>query len=163
MPLDADGVGHVSVPLSDALSRFRLVAVATSGAQLFGTGETTIRTAQDLSIYAGLPELVRSGDHYDAVFTLKNGTDQPMKVTAQASLEPRAARLPSMKLTLAAGAAGTVRWSLDAPPQQGMLKWVVQARADSGAQDRVEVSQMVAPAVPTEVWAATLMLSLIHI
>ena len=48
--LDANGEAHVAVPLSDALSSFKLVAVATDGAQLFGTGETGIRTAQDLSL-----------------------------------------------------------------------------------------------------------------
>ncbi|MCP6391042.1 hypothetical protein NL487_29380, partial [Klebsiella pneumoniae] len=36
--LDAQGKAQVAVPLSDALSSFRLVAVATQGAQLFGTG-----------------------------------------------------------------------------------------------------------------------------
>jgi hypothetical protein len=41
---------------------FKLVAIATDGAQLFGTGSTSVRTAQDLSIYAGLPPLVRTGD-----------------------------------------------------------------------------------------------------
>jgi uncharacterized protein YfaS (alpha-2-macroglobulin family) len=63
------------------LTRFRLVAVATSGAQHFGTAKP--RSAlQDLSLYSGPPELVRTGDHYDAVFTVKNGTDRPMKVSA---------------------------------------------------------------------------------
>ena len=37
------------VPLNDALSSFKLVAIATDGAQLFGTGSADIRTAQDLS------------------------------------------------------------------------------------------------------------------
>ena len=33
---------------------------------LFGTGEADIRTAQDLSLFAGLPPLVRAGDWYRA-------------------------------------------------------------------------------------------------
>src|SRR3546814_3776727 len=47
VPLDAKGRATVDVPLSDNLSGFRLVAIATDGSQYFGTGETTVRTVQD--------------------------------------------------------------------------------------------------------------------
>ena len=40
--LDAEGKADVTVPLADSLSAYRLVAVATSGEQLFGTGSATI-------------------------------------------------------------------------------------------------------------------------
>src|SRR3546814_15880969 len=53
-----------------------LVAIATDGAELFGTGSTSVRTAQDLSIYSGIPPLVRSGDWFAASFTLRNGSDR---------------------------------------------------------------------------------------
>src|SRR3546814_18240283 len=72
--LDARGRATVDVPLSDNLSAFRLVAIATDGSQYFGAGETSVRTVQDLAVFAGLPELVRTGDSYDARFTLRNGT-----------------------------------------------------------------------------------------
>ncbi|RVU05944.1 alpha-2-macroglobulin [Novosphingobium umbonatum] len=156
VPLDAQGMGHVSVPLSDSLSRFRLVAVASDGAQWFGTGEATVRTAQDLSIYSGLPEMVRTGDHYDAVFTVKNGTDHPMKVTATASLDQRGSRLAPITVQLAAGAAQSLRWPVDVPAQAGAVVWKVQAQSDSGASDRLEIRQTITPAVPVEVWAASL-------
>src|SRR3546814_10052145 len=44
--LDANGRARVQVPLSDSLSSFKLVAIATDGAELFGTGSTSVRTAQ---------------------------------------------------------------------------------------------------------------------
>src|SRR3546814_2922379 len=50
--LDAKGRATVDVPLSDNLSAFRLVAIATDGSQYFGTGETSVRTVQDLAIFA---------------------------------------------------------------------------------------------------------------
>ena len=43
VPLDADGTATVEVPLNDSLTAFRIVAVATGGEALFGTGATTIR------------------------------------------------------------------------------------------------------------------------
>ena len=156
--LDANGEAKVAVPLSDALSSFKLVAVATDGAQLFGTGETSIRTAQDLSLYSGLPSIVRTGDHYDAVFTLRNSSDHAMKITAEPLIEPAVARVSPLTVTLPAGGAGQVRWGLDAPPGAGVLKWTVKARsADGKASDTLTATQEVIPAIPVEVWAATLL------
>src|SRR3546814_938690 len=80
--LDANGRARVQVPLSDSLSSFKLVAIATDGAELFGTGSTSVRTAHDVSNYSGIPPLVRSGDWFAASFTLGNGSDKPLKVTA---------------------------------------------------------------------------------
>ena len=156
--LDGNGVGRVEVPLSDALSRFRLVAVATDGAQMFGTGETSVRTAQDLSAYPGLPALIRTGDHFEAVYTLRNGSDKPMTVTAQPTVEGAALRFPPLTLTIPAGAAGRVRWGVDAPLTPGALKWTLAVRSSDGkAKDSVVATQEVTPAVPVEVWAASLL------
>jgi uncharacterized protein YfaS (alpha-2-macroglobulin family) len=156
--LDAQGRGKVEVPLSDALSEFRLVAIATDGAQLFGTGEATIRTAQDLSIFPGLPTLVRTGDRYDAVFTLRNGSEREMKVTASAAVEPAILSMPPLTVTIPAGGARRVRWMVDSPKTTGPLKWNVSARAADGkARDSVIAMQEITPAVPVEVWAASLL------
>ncbi len=156
--LDGNGQGHVEVPLSDALSRFRMVAVATNGAQMFGTGEASVRTAQDLSTYPGLPALVRTGDHFDAVFTLRNGADRPMTVTAQPVVEGLSVKFPPLTLTLPAGAAGRVRWGVDAPASPSTLKWTLNVKSSDGkAKDSVVAMQEVTPAVPTEVWAASLL------
>ena len=46
--VDADGLAEVEVPLNDLLTSIRIVAVATSGTSLFGTGHVTVRTSQDL-------------------------------------------------------------------------------------------------------------------
>jgi uncharacterized protein YfaS (alpha-2-macroglobulin family) len=50
------------VPLNDALTTFKIVAVADMGLGLFGTGQASIRATQDLQIISGLPPLVRGGD-----------------------------------------------------------------------------------------------------
>ncbi len=155
--LDARGQARVAVPLSDALSSFKLVAIATDGAQLFGTGSADIRTAQDLSIYAGLPPLVRTGDLYAAAFTLRNGSAKPMTVTANVDVFPRVAQGKPLTVTIPAGGAAPVAWNLTAPDGVASLRWQVRARTSDGrATDRVTVTQDVVPAVPVEIWAATL-------
>src|SRR5690606_26687685 len=57
--LDANGEAQVRFRLNDALSRFRLVAIADHGAGNFGVSETSIVTRQDLQLVSGLPPVVR--------------------------------------------------------------------------------------------------------
>ncbi|MEO8723746.1 MAG: alpha-2-macroglobulin family protein, partial [Sphingobium sp.] len=155
--LDARGHAHIAVPLSDALSSFRFVAIATSGAHLFGTGEARVRTAQDLTIYSGVPPLVRTGDYFGATFTLRNGSDRPMTVTARVKLNPAIATGGALTVTIPAGGAAPVTWTMAAPANRDRLEWTVEARSGDGkAVDRLVASQDVIPAVPVEIWAASL-------
>jgi uncharacterized protein YfaS (alpha-2-macroglobulin family) len=154
--LDANGRALVTVPLADALSSYKLVAVATAGGDKFGMGSSSIRTVQDLTIYSGVPPLVRSGDFYGATFTLRNGSDRPMTVTANVELRPAIARGGAMTVTIPPGGAAPVTWRLTAPQREGQLRWIVSARSTDGrARDRVQVDEQVVPAVPEETWAAT--------
>lgn len=155
--LDEKGRAKISVQLSDSLSAFRLVAIANEGAGLFGTGEATVRTAQDLQLFSGLPPLVRTGDWYGASFTLRNASDKPTKVTATVSVTPSVAKGEPLTVEIPAGGAVPVTWHLTAPEGVGKLDWTVEAKSSNGkATDRIAVSQDVIPAVPVEVWAATL-------
>ena len=100
---------------------------------------------------------MRSGDVYGASFTLRNGADRPMTVTANAAVSPRVATAPPLTVTIPAGGAVPVTWHLTAPAGIEKLDWTVTARAADGrAADRLTVSQAIVPAVPTETWAATL-------
>jgi alpha-2-macroglobulin len=155
--LDSHGKARVEVPLADSLSSYKLVAIANSGAGLFGTGSTTIRTAQDLTIYSGLPPLVRSGDWYGASFTLKNGTDKAMTVTANVKVTPSLVKGEPLTITLPPGGSAPVTWNLIAPENLKSLTWEVEAKAVGGkANDKVSVNQSVIPAIPVEAWASTL-------
>ncbi len=157
VPLDAQGRAQMSVPLSDALSSFKLVAIASAGPDRFGTGSIAIRTTQDLGIYSGVPPLVRSGDFYGATFTLRNGSDKPMRVTAKPTVAPFVGTTPPLTVDIPAGAAANVTWRLKAPANRDKLVWTLDARsADSKAVDRMTAAQVIVPAVPLEVWAATL-------
>ena len=155
--LDAQGKARVPVTMSDALSGFRMVAIASSGANLFGTGEAKVRTSQDLQLFSGLPPLVRTGDFFGASFTLRNASDHAMTVTATVSVKPSIAKGPPLTVTIPAGGAVPVTWNLGAPAGVSKLDWTVEAKsADGKAVDRLAASQDVIPAVPVEVWAATL-------
>ncbi len=155
--LDANGHARIPVPLSDALSSFKMVAVATSGTNLFGTGMASVRTSQDLQLFSALPPLVRTGDFFGASFTLRNSSDKPMRVTATVKVNPGIADGKPLTVDLAPGSAQAVTWNLTAPEGLSKLDWTVEAKSEDGkAVDRVAVSQDIIPAIPFEVWAATL-------
>jgi uncharacterized protein YfaS (alpha-2-macroglobulin family) len=158
--LDAQGRATVSVPLNDALTSFQVVAVADSGMGLFGTGKAQMRTTQDLQIISGLPPLVREGDRFTAMFSLRNTTQKAMQVAVSA----RATLLdtPPQTLAIPAGETREVTWDVTAPVPLGMtrqeaLLWEVQVQDQaSGARDALKASQRVVPAVPVTVQQATL-------
>ncbi len=108
--VDANGEATVAVPINDSLTSFRLVAVADAEVQKFGTGSTSIRVTQDLQVLAGLPPLVREGDQFSAMLTLRNTTPREMKV--RATLQGTA-NLP------AAGGGSRARARADRPAAAG--------------------------------------------
>jgi alpha-2-macroglobulin len=169
--LDAKGEALIEVPLNDSLSSFRLVAVADAGAQKFGSGHASVRVTQDLQLLSGLPPLVREGDQFQAMLTLRNTTGREMKLRASLagtahggtdaiSRTPMA--LPAQDLTLAAGAARELQWTVRVPPGSFSLGWEAEvteqdtAGAGGGARDRMKFTQAVVPAVPVRVLQASL-------
>lgn len=161
--LDAKGEAQIEVPLNDALTTFQVVAVADHGVGLFGTGQTAIRTTQDLQIISGLPPLVREDDQFRAQVTLRNTSAKAMKV----EVTPRATllELQPQKVDIPAGEAREVAWDVKAPAQLAgtraeALIWEISARDVGGgadaAQDALKISQRIVPAVPLSVQQATL-------
>ncbi len=158
--LDGNGQAVVTVPLNDALTTFKIVAVADASTGLFGTGQTTIKATQDLQIISGLPPLVREGDEFRAQFTLRNTTKAAMKV----EVSPRATLLELKPVTvdIPAGEARELAWQVTAPAQLAFtraeaLLWEIDAKDTvSGARDGLKARQRIIPAVPLTVQQATL-------
>jgi uncharacterized protein YfaS (alpha-2-macroglobulin family) len=170
VPLDANGEAQVEVPLNDSLTSFRLVAIADAGTQLFGTGHTSIRVTQDLQVLAGLPPLVRDGDRFDALLTLRNTTAREMRLIASlrgvvhgGDTSRMPLDLTPQSLVLAPGAAKELSWTVLVPAQADSIAWEASAEEErapkSGvepARDRVKLKQRAVPAVPLRVMQATL-------
>ncbi|MEI6000597.1 alpha-2-macroglobulin [Paraburkholderia bengalensis] len=159
--LDANGEAAVDVPLNDALTSFRIVAIAAVGDGRFGTGSTSIRSTQDLQLISGLPPLVREGDQFRAQFTVRNTTARAMKVVvtpnvAGLSLQPQT-------VDVAADSAHEVAWTV-APPDgiseatPAALTWSIGATEQGAAHasDALKVTQRVTAAIPVTVQQATL-------
>nr|WP_315227756.1 MG2 domain-containing protein [uncultured Albidiferax sp.] len=158
--LDANGQAVVAVPLNDALTTFKIVAVADASTGLFGTGSTSIRATQDLQIISGLPPLVREDDQFRAQITLRNTTQKAMKV----EVAPRATllNLEQQTVDIPAGEAKEVAWTVTAPAQLAQTRaeailWEIEAKDTlTGARDALKIRQRIIPAVPLTVQQATL-------
>ncbi|MEN9417054.1 MAG: hypothetical protein RI988_674, partial [Pseudomonadota bacterium] len=160
--LDARGEATVEVPLNDSLTAFRVVAVADAGVQTFGTGSATLRVTQDLQMLPGLPPLVREGDRYGAMLTLRNTTTRAMTVRATLRGRPDGGpviELPAQQRKLEPGSAVELVWQVEVPAQATSITWEGAAdelgRERDAGRDRLRVSQVVVPAVPVRTLQAT--------
>lgn len=152
--LDANGSATVKVAMNDSLSEFKLVGVASAGIGLFGTGSTSVKTRQDLQIISGLPPLVREGDSFKAMLTLRNGTARKMLVAV--SGKQGDTTLDAQKLTLEPEAAGELSWNLKSAEGITSQQWEYSAREEGGnGQDTLRITQQIAPAVPVTVQQAS--------
>ena len=164
VPLDADGRAVVSVPLNDALTSFRIVAVAHAGADRFGTGRTTIRATQELMLLSGLPPVVREGDEFAALFTLRNTTAVAQSVALDWTLAARSRAEPGSRdvgsgrqaLTIPAGQAIQPALPVKVPVGAETLQWTVAVAGEGSVRDRLSVAQQVVAAHPVTTLQATL-------
>jgi uncharacterized protein YfaS (alpha-2-macroglobulin family) len=157
--LNENGEATIEVPLNDSLTSFTAVAIATGGVDLFGTGRTHIQSTQDLMILSGLSDIVREGDKYRAVFTIRNTTDREIATETMARLtDERGARdLPPLKERLNAGEAREVGWEVAVPEGIDSIKWNLRLTDGAGkAGDALSVTQKVIPVVRPRVFQATI-------
>ncbi len=85
--LDSNGDATVEVPLNDSLTSFRIVAIADSGPDQFGTGFASIRSTQDLMLLSGVSPIIRNGDSFAAEFTVRNASERAFDATVNAKID----------------------------------------------------------------------------
>ncbi|HMK55217.1 MAG TPA: alpha-2-macroglobulin family protein, partial [Dissulfurispiraceae bacterium] len=158
--LDANGEASVDVPLNDSLTSFRIVAIANGSrgrsAGLFGTGQTSIRTTQDLMLLSGLPPLVREGDSFRAGFTIRNASKR--SIDAAVSVTSGAHKAPDpVEVSLQPGEAKEIGWDVTVPHGSDSISWEISAAEKKGdASDRLRVKQKVVPATRGATYQATI-------
>jgi uncharacterized protein YfaS (alpha-2-macroglobulin family) len=155
VPLDANGDASVEVPLNDSLTSFRIVAIASAEAGLFGTGAVSIKSTQDLMILPGISPVIRLGDAFTAEFTVRNASERPLDIAVTGKIDGLNQPF-AQRLTLTPGDGKAVNWSVTIPTLSGDLTYHVDAVAKD-ASDHLQVTQRVLPAVPVRTYQATLM------
>jgi hypothetical protein len=157
VPLDEKGEASVEIPLNDSLTGFRIVAVASGGSGLFGTGETGIRTTQDLIIFSGLPLVVREGDRFRAVFTARNASTRNMNLKISGKINAVKDELDTITESLSAGEAREFGWEIEVPQGVDSLSYEVSAKEEDGpASDSLKIKQKVSEAIQVRTLQATI-------
>ena len=159
VPLDEKGEARLKIPLKDSLTEYRIVAVATGGPDLFGTGQADVRTTQDLQLLAGIAPLAREGDFLKAGVTIRNTTQKPMNAEARLALTAGKEKTDyeTLRVGLSPGEAKEIGWDIRVPAGVGKLDYEISAvERDGKTEDRIRVSQKIVPAVPVRTWQATL-------
>jgi uncharacterized protein YfaS (alpha-2-macroglobulin family) len=124
---DATGRARVPLTLPDSLTRYRITAVATSGARRFGMGESAITARLPLMLRPSAPRFLNFGDTIELPFVVQNQTDEPLRVdvalrVANAELTAgrgRRLRVPAndrveVRFPVAAARAGRARFQAGA-------------------------------------------------
>ena len=153
--LNEKGEASVEIPLNDSLTSFRIVVVANGGSGLFGTGQTSIRTTQDLLLLSGIPPLVREGDKFKAGFTIRNTSNRRMDIEIKGSFNNK--ELETLTESLSSGEAKEIGWEIHVPYGSETLSYEVAAKEKGGeAQDSLKIKQKVTEAVPLRIFQATI-------
>lgn len=77
---NADGRARVAFDLPDNLTRYRIMAVASRGAEQFGKAEKNITAQLPLMVRPSPPRFLNYGDQLDIPVVVQNQTDRPLAV-----------------------------------------------------------------------------------
>ncbi len=115
--LGRNGRATVDVDLPENLTRFRVFAVASSGADRFGTADTTFRISRPFVLSAALPRFLTPGDSVELGAVVTNPGTVPGEATVRLALSGAAARANGpveQSVHLEPGASAEVRFAVDA-------------------------------------------------
>jgi len=77
---DADGTAHIDVTVPDNLTRYRVMVVAVSGTDRFGSTESNITARLPLSVRPSAPRFANFGDSFELPVVVQNQGDTAMDV-----------------------------------------------------------------------------------
>ncbi|WP_420641997.1 alpha-2-macroglobulin family protein [Candidatus Leptofilum sp.] len=96
---DGSGQAEIRFTLPDNLTRYRIMAVAVAGDNLFGSAESNLTARLPLMVRPSAPRFLNYGDQFELPIVMQNQTDEPMTVDVA---------LDVTNLTLTAGAGQRV-------------------------------------------------------
>ena len=140
----ADGHAKVDFKLPDNLTAYRLMAVAVSTGNRFGSADTRVQVRKPLMVRPALPRFLSTGDTLALRAVVQNVTDSPMKVHVAIEAEGAVALTgaTAMDVDLAAKGLQEVRFPATiGAPGEATVKFRVEGRAgEELAKDAVSMT-----------------------
>lgn len=172
IPLNNRGQAEIEFLVNDSITKFKVMALASAGAEYFGSKSIEISSTQDLMVFAGIPPISRWGDEAAYEYTLKNNTAQAMNLLVHSSIyntsntngtnSTQLLRPPEeWKFTLGPKESKKLEIKLLIPHYSSALRYLLEvkdqdAKGDvkanaGGVLDRIVKNQSVLPLITTEV------------
>jgi uncharacterized protein YfaS (alpha-2-macroglobulin family) len=146
-----DSSGHAKVRFTspDAITRYRLVAVAFSANSRFGSAESSVTIQKPLLILPSMARFTRAGDRLIARAVIRNETGHEENIRVQLLLDEQlsSAQPTTTTFSLLSGSSHTVDFPIQANgPGTGHWQWSAQSVDHA---DRVAATINIDPAGPT--------------
>jgi len=142
---DANGMAVVSGKLPDNITTFRVMALAVTAGDRYGSGQSPLLATKPLLARPALPRFLREGDDFTAGVVVNHRFGHP--ITAQVDASVQGARLlgdARQSYSLAAGRGAEARFHFRAVPGES-ARFRFDARG-AGEADAVQVTLPIRPA-----------------
>ena len=120
------GQAEINFTLPDNLTRYRIMAVAVAGDNLFGSAESNLTARLPLMVRPSAPRFLNYGDQFELPIVVQNQTDEPLEVDV-------ALTVTNLTLTAGAGQRVTV-------PANDRVEVRFPATTDSAGTARYQVA-----------------------
>jgi len=141
---DSNGRVQVQFPAPDGLTSYRLVAVAHTRANQFGSSQASFKVSKPLVVEPALPLFANVTDRLQARAIVLNQTDRAGEVEVTLELDGRAKAVPgspslNRKVQIAAKSSAAVEFPVEFV-EDGVAKWIWKARFanEGGFADAVQ-------------------------
>jgi alpha-2-macroglobulin len=108
---DGNGMARATVKMPDSLTKFRIVALASSDNGYFGKAESVITTTLPMNIRAVAPRFLVQGDKFSAPFVIQNLSDKDQTIDVATRADNlRSSGSRGKRITVAAGERAELRF-----------------------------------------------------
>jgi uncharacterized protein YfaS (alpha-2-macroglobulin family) len=97
---DPNGRASFSFQAPDNLTGWKVLAMALTPEDKMGLGDTRFVVNKDTEVRSAMPNQVRSGDSFSAIFTVMNRTDKPRTLNIESTIQGHAVTALPLKLSL---------------------------------------------------------------
>jgi alpha-2-macroglobulin len=148
---DSQGHARVTVKMPDNLTRYRVMAVAVSGSEFYGKGESTLTARLPLMVRPSAPRFLNFGDRFELPVVVQNQTDTPLEVEVALRGTGFLLKKSGQRVTVPANDRVEVRFPAEAN-QSGEARFQV-AGISGSYQDAAEIALPVQIPATSEAFA----------
>ena len=144
-----------SFKLNDSITSFRIIAVAVSQGNRFGTGSRSIKSYREIFISSSIPYFAREGDRFTGEFVIKNTTDKERELETRGYVsftkggkEIKRLDLPEKSISLKPQGNEVIGFDIVVPENVDNGDYHLDLYEKSGPVDSIKVSQKIVKAYP---------------